>query len=601
MKRDGSKTLLGCLGLVAIGAAALAWWSIRLAGRELDDGERRVRRSIEAEAVAGARRVGGAVTAAMAREPRATARIVDGRLGPASAGPEAPPPPAADYHRFARAIAGGRAFEFARNEPARALDAYAFYLPSIRDPALRTRLRFRVGRVAAATGRTDVAREAFRGVWSTTGIVEGGVPLDLAAGSRLLRDGELSADAFVARLTERRDAVAPDVIDAFLSLAPDANGDALRAWLASQRRLEHAFARLAGVLGERPVATDGADLLRIDGDRVAWFDLAPPPNETDALAIDVVAQPPADDLGPDRALAPVRIDRTRAPVAWVVAHDTRHAARLADLVRGHRTRVGLVVLLLVATLVGTGFAGAAIVRERRVARLREELLTNVTHELKTPITSIRLFSEMLATDDVAPADARRFGELMATECRRLGTLVEDVLGVARHDRTVAPAPRESVDVGALSERIAEGFRVLAERDGVRFDADPVPPMHVTTNAACVERIVRNLLDNALKYRAARDARITLRVVPSPDAIEIAVEDNGPGIPSREQRRIFEPFYRVRYDDYAVRGTGLGLSISRALGDAIGATLSVESRPDHGSRFVLRLPRTEDDTTGDRTR
>lgn len=601
MKRDGSKTLLGCLGLVALGAAALAWWSIRLAGREHDDAERRVRRSIEAEAVAGARRVGEAVAVALTREPRAVARVVDGRLAPATAAPAPASPPATERRQFARAIAGGHAFEFVRREPARALDAYAFYLPSIRDPGLRTRLRFRVGRVAAATGRDDVAREAFRGVWSTTGIVENGVPLDLAAGARLVRDGTLSADAFVTRLEEQRDAIAPDVIDALLALAPDAAVDTLRTWLASRRQLARAFATLGAVLDERPIATDGVDLLRTDGNRVASFDLAPLANRVGAFAIDVVAQRPDDDLGSDRALAPVRADRTAAPVAWVIAHDTRHAARLDDIARGYRTRIGLVVLLLVATIVGTGFAGAAVVRERRIARLREELLTNVTHELKTPITSIRLFSEILASDDVTPADARRFGGLMATECQRLGTLVEDVLGVARHGRAVAPAPRTPIDVGALVERVADGFRVLAARDGVRFDADPIPSAHATTNAECVERIVRNLLDNALKYRAARDARIGLLVVPSADAIEIAVEDNGPGIPPREQRRIFEPFYRVRYDDYAVRGTGLGLAISRALGDAIGATLSVESRPGHGSRFVLRLPRTDERTTGDGNR
>jgi len=231
-------------------------------------------------------------------------------------------------------------------------------------------------------------------------------------------------------------------------------------------------------------------------------------------------------------------------------------------------------------------------RAQRLARLREELLTNVTHELKTPVTSIRMFAEMLAEDPLDDERTRRFGKLMRGESLRLTGLIENILDFARLERAERELEREPVDVGEVVRRVAEAFRFRAEEKSIEFReyfADAAADMASVTHAPSVERILLNLLDNALKYRRPEGAAIELLARRTGERLEISVVDNGPGIPLAEQERIFEPFYRLQYDDYAVRGAGLGLSIARRLARRLAGELRVTSRVGQGSTFVLELP------------
>ena len=123
------------------------------------------------------------------------------------------------------------------------------------------------------------------------------------------------------------------------------------------------------------------------------------------------------------------------------------------------------------------------------------------------------------------------------------------------------------------------------------DAHPGEPLRAYANSPAVDRIVLNLLENALRYRRAAPggSRIALEVGAYGEQVSIIVEDNGPGIPEAERERIFAPFHRIGYHDYGVRGAGLGLALARQLARAHGGEVTVQSRVGEGSRFELVLP------------
>jgi len=228
-------------------------------------------------------------------------------------------------------------------------------------------------------------------------------------------------------------------------------------------------------------------------------------------------------------------------------------------------------------------------RERHLARLRARLLANVSHELKTPITSIRMFSEMLAEDPADSGRTRRFGDLLRAESLRLSGLIENLLDFSRLGRKEEKLTLEPVDLGGLLARVSEGFSFRAREKGVDFSFQSGTLPTLESNAPALERILSNLLDNAFKYRRPEGPRVRLQAEDLGERVRICVEDNGIGIPRRDREKVFEEFYRVRYDDYGVQGSGLGLSIARRLARKLGGEITVESREGAGSTFTLILP------------
>jgi signal transduction histidine kinase len=244
-------------------------------------------------------------------------------------------------------------------------------------------------------------------------------------------------------------------------------------------------------------------------------------------------------------------------------------------------------------LLGGLFILRAIRRERDLARLRLRLLANVSHELKTPVTSIRMFAEMLSGNGTDPARARGFAGHILRESERLSRLIEDVLDTARPERAMDALHPEPVDIAALVRSIASPFAERAREAGIDVrlegaDSD-AGDVTVETSAPAVERILSNLLDNALKYRRPRDARIVLALERAGSGVRIVVRDNGPGIAGKDRARVFDEFYRARYDDYAVKGAGLGLAIARRLARRLGGDIRVDSKEGQGSTFTLSLP------------
>ncbi|MEI2641022.1 MAG: ATP-binding protein [Candidatus Nanopelagicales bacterium] len=230
-------------------------------------------------------------------------------------------------------------------------------------------------------------------------------------------------------------------------------------------------------------------------------------------------------------------------------------------------------------------------RERRAERLKSDFIATISHELRTPITPIRGYADLLRRRWDRMSEEKRASVLDTIEERaeHLARLVDDLLIAARADSEtslrVESAPMELVSA------VVDAATAFPEVDG-RLHIDPSPPRWVTADRTRVMQIVGNLVGNAVKY-TPQDAPIRVQFSAADGAVDVSVVDAGPGIAADEQERVFERFYRIE-DPLTMRtgGSGLGLHISRQLARAMGGDVTLRSSPGDGSTFVLRLREAE---------
>jgi signal transduction histidine kinase len=246
--------------------------------------------------------------------------------------------------------------------------------------------------------------------------------------------------------------------------------------------------------------------------------------------------------------------------------------------------------IAVMTIAGVA-AGRALRRQMKLARLKTDLVATVSHELRTPLASMRvLIDGLLADDTLDLIKTREYLQMASGENERLSRLIENFLAFSRLERDqyrfVFTRVDPSAVVAAAMDTIRERIPVGCD---VNVDVAPALPSLMADRDALVTALV-NLLDNALKYTSA-DKQILVRACRDGDAyVCFLVQDNGIGIPVREQRKIFKRFYRVdRRLAQDTGGAGLGLSIVDLIARGHRGSIRVRSTPGSGSTFVLRLP------------
>lgn len=305
----------------------------------------------------------------------------------------------------------------------------------------------------------------------------------------------------------------------------------------------------------------------------------------------VRANPAAADLGLVREDRLVHAELER--LVRDAAHD--HALREAD-VEVLRSPFGATPALLRVRAAPLATGRVLLVAEdrtatRRAEEIRRDFVVNVSHELKTPVGALSLLAETVedAADD--PGAVRRFAAAMQREAHRLSTLVQDVIELSRLQDTGAVGAAAQVAVPDVVREAVDRARVTAEGRDISIDVGPVPDVSVMGDRDMLVTAVRNLLDNAIGY-SEPGTRVAVGTTSRPrrGVVEIAVVDQGIGIPPEALPRLFERFYRVdpaRSRDTG--GTGLGLSIVKHVAADHGGEVTVWSQPGQGSTFTLRLP------------
>jgi two-component system phosphate regulon sensor histidine kinase PhoR len=298
-------------------------------------------------------------------------------------------------------------------------------------------------------------------------------------------------------------------------------------------------------------------------------------------------------------------------------HET---ARDAQATRNGRFRVRLdgaerILDARVAPITGgSGQAGYLLVARdvtnmARVAAIRAEFVTNASHELRTPVATLRAAVDSLRDqDDVDLPTLRRIGDILDRQVSQMEYLIAGLLDLQALERSRRPHRVHAIGLGELADWIKEMFAEPAEQRGIELNIElPGEDVQLQSDRNLAELILRNLVDNAVKFTPA-GGRVDCRFQPEGDAVAITVSDTGVGIPPEGQDRVFERFYQIdasRTGDARLRGTGLGLAIVKHAAERLGATLSLQSQTNVGTSITVHIPgrvrgetAAEGDTPGD---
>ena len=231
-------------------------------------------------------------------------------------------------------------------------------------------------------------------------------------------------------------------------------------------------------------------------------------------------------------------------------------------------------------------------KQKRLSEMKNDFVNNMTHELKTPISTISLASQML-NDRSIPDEQKNLGHIsriIQTESRQLGYQVERVLQMAIFDHGELKLKSEAVDLHDIIETVAQNFLLQMDKRGGKLEFHPEADQSVITGDLMhLTNVISNLMENALKY-TNRNPEITISTLNENSYLVVSVADNGIGISKEDQKRIFDKFFRVPTGNiHNVKGFGLGLSYVKLIVEGHGGTIKIKSEPTVGSRFDIHLP------------
>jgi len=249
------------------------------------------------------------------------------------------------------------------------------------------------------------------------------------------------------------------------------------------------------------------------------------------------------------------------------------------------------IVIVFITLI-FAYAIVVILKQKRLSEVKTDFINNMTHELKTPISTIGLSSAVLLNKDIHkdPERIHRYAQIIKDENSRLESQVERVLQLAKLDKGEINLKKETINIEQLIKESVEVFRIYAEQNGgtitTSFDLENnstlADKVHITN-------IIHNLLDNANKY-SPNNPTIDVKAFTLKNGISVSITDNGKGIKKEQQRLIFDKFYRIPTGSvHDVKGFGLGLYYVKQIINQHGGKISVESEINKGSKFTFWLP------------
>ena len=293
------------------------------------------------------------------------------------------------------------------------------------------------------------------------------------------------------------------------------------------------------------------------------------------------------------AESPWTAERSFGPQFGNLAARTALGPRVEELIvldRPPKSRLPLLAALFLVTCGMLAIALRELRREAELNRLRSDFVSSVSHELRTPLAQIRLFAETLLLGRTRSEEERqRSLAIINQEAVRLTHLVENVLQFSRAERRRLAVAREIIDLTQLTEDVAEGFAPLALARDAALRTEIEDGVVASLDPGAVRQMLLNLLDNAVKY-GPRGQTLTLGMRREPGmATRLWVDDQGPGIPIRDRRRVWERFSRLDRGTTTVPGAGIGLAVVLELARHHGGRAWVEDAPGGGARFVITMP------------
>jgi signal transduction histidine kinase len=279
-------------------------------------------------------------------------------------------------------------------------------------------------------------------------------------------------------------------------------------------------------------------------------------------------------------------------VSWRVALFDGSGKSIEQLTRNERVLyLVLFTGIIFIMLIGIVFMVRAVIHESEVSRMKSEFVSNVSHELKTPLALIRMFGETLDAGIVTDEKKRReFYSIIRKESERLSHLINNVLDFSRMDTGAKEYYLEETDLVEVVKSSLEAYKFHIHENGFKIESElPDEAVMLKIDKDAISQALLNLLSNAVKYSADRKY-IKVEVGKNSSTALISVADRGVGIPKEELKKIFDKFYRVpatRGEEK--RGSGLGLTLVKHFVEAHGGTIEVESVVGEGSKFTLRIP------------
>ncbi|MCR4440449.1 MAG: ATP-binding protein [bacterium] len=255
------------------------------------------------------------------------------------------------------------------------------------------------------------------------------------------------------------------------------------------------------------------------------------------------------------------------------------AAKAARVFQEDRTPIGTVTIL------------RDISREKEIDRMKTELVSMVAHELRSPLTSISGFSELLLDRSTTKAQAAEYAGIILKESNRLSDLINKFLDISRIESGKVQPKKVPLHLGDAARTAAVTNAPVAQRKGINLRATVAEELpEVLADPGMIDQVLLNLISNAIKY-SPPNTEVEVRVTDTPCGVQVAVVDQGYGIPEKALPHIFDKFYRVTEDQRVreVTGSGLGLSLVKQIVEVHGGTISVSSKVGEGTTFVITFP------------
>jgi signal transduction histidine kinase len=248
---------------------------------------------------------------------------------------------------------------------------------------------------------------------------------------------------------------------------------------------------------------------------------------------------------------------------------------------------GIIIVMLIGIIVMV----RAVIHESEISRMKSEFVSNVSHELKTPLALIRLFGETLESGIVNDERKRQeFYSIIRKESERLTHLINNVLDFSRMDTGSKEYNFKEADIVEVVRSTLEAYKFHIRDNGFKIESElPDESITLKIDKDAISQVLLNLFNNAVKYSEEKKY-ILVKVCRNSNSALISVTDHGVGIPKEELKKIFDKFYRVsNAKTRETRGTGLGLTLAKHVIEAHGGEVQVESEPGKGSRFTVTIP------------